>query len=338
MKLSWKQIEPFVTSPDPKARVILIYGPDDGLMRERAKTIGKTVTPDLDDPFNVITLTTEILAEDPARLNDEAKAMSMMGGARLIRVENAEDKLTPLLKEYLEDPSAENIVILLAGELGPRSSLRQLCEKVKNAAALPCYIEDERGMENFVRTTLSNRGYRIDHDAMQYLTAQIIGDRARARGELEKLLTYMGEDNKNITLNDVQEACGEAGTGNLDELVYAVAGSNPKTAMIAYQKLIGEGVADITILRTLQNHFKRLHYVGSYMNEGLPMDQAIKKLQPPLFFKVENAFKAQVNKWKGPKLNSVLEKLQTLESQTKMTGAPVQTLCAQAILSLSVMR
>ena len=65
MKLTWKQIEPFVKSPDPKARVVLIYGPDDGLMRERAKTIGKTVTEDLDDPFNVATLTTDLLAEDP---------------------------------------------------------------------------------------------------------------------------------------------------------------------------------------------------------------------------------------------------------------------------------
>lgn len=337
MKLTWKQIEPFVKSPDPKARVVLIYGPDDGLMRERAVSIGKTIVEDLDDPFNVVALTTDILAEDPARLQDEAKAMSMMGGSRLIRVDGASDKLTPLLKEYLEDPSSENLIILQAGELGPRSSLRQLCEKSKQAAALPCYVEDERGMGDFIRTTLSNNGYRIDHDAAQYLTANIMGDRARARSEVEKLMLYMGEE-KNIKASDVQEACGEAGTGNLDELIYAVAGSNPKSAMMAYHKLIGEGVADVVILRTLQNHFRRLHYVGSLMQEGQNIDEAVKSLQPPLFFKVQSAFKSQVNKWRGPKLNMVMSKLQELEAQTKTTGMPVQTLCAQAILSLSVMR
>ena len=46
MKLTWKQIDPFLKSPDPKARVVLVYGPDDGLMRERAIMIAKTVTPD----------------------------------------------------------------------------------------------------------------------------------------------------------------------------------------------------------------------------------------------------------------------------------------------------
>ena len=102
--------------------------------------------------------------------------------------------------------------------------------------------------------------------------------------------------------------------------------------------MIGEGVADVVILRTLQNHFRRLHYVGSLMQEGQNIDQAVKSLQPPLFFKVESAFKAQVNKWRGPKLNMVMTKLQELEAQTKTTGMPVQTLCAQAILSLSVMR
>ena len=146
MKLAFRDIEPFVKKPDPAARVILVYGPDDGLMRERSKAIGGTVVEDLNDPFNVAALSADLLLEDPAKLNDEANAMSMMGGDRLIRIENATDKLTPLLKEYLEAPSAHSLIILEAGELGPRSSLRQLCEKAKNAAALPCYVEDERDL------------------------------------------------------------------------------------------------------------------------------------------------------------------------------------------------
>ena len=53
MKLTWKQIEPFVKSPDPAARVVLVYGPDDGLMRERAKLMGQTIVADLNDPFKL---------------------------------------------------------------------------------------------------------------------------------------------------------------------------------------------------------------------------------------------------------------------------------------------
>lgn len=340
MKLTWKQIDPFIKNPDPKARVVLIYGPDDGLMRERAKIIGRTIVEDLEDPFNVIALTTEILSEDPARLSDEANAMSMMGGARLIKIANGADKLTPLIKQYLEDPSQDNLVIIEAGELSTRSSLRKACEQAKNAAALPCYIEDERGMSNLVRDSLSNAGLRIDHDALHYFSANIMGDRARARGEIEKLITYMGDTptKKLVSIQDVQASCGDTGTATLDELIYAVAGANAKVAMAAYNRLIGEGVAEIVILRTLQNHFRRLHYMHALMGSGQSMDQAMKSLQPPIFFKFATPFKGHVSKWKGKKLDMVMTKLADLEAQTKMTGTPVQTLCAQAILSLSMMR
>jgi len=140
MKLTWKQIDPFLKSPDPKARVVLVYGPDNGLMRERAKTIAKTVVDDLDDPFNVIALNTEILSEDPARLNDEA--------------------------------------------------------------TLPCYVEDERGVSSVIRETLSNSGYFINADAIHILAANVMGDRSRVRGEIEKLMLYMG-DEKNISAEHV---------------------------------------------------------------------------------------------------------------------------------------
>ena len=53
MKLTFREIEPFVKKPNPAARVVLIYGPDDGLMRERSKMISQSIVKDLNDPFNV---------------------------------------------------------------------------------------------------------------------------------------------------------------------------------------------------------------------------------------------------------------------------------------------
>lgn len=337
MKLTWKQIEPFVKNPDAKARVILIYGPDNGLMRERAKIIGKTIVADLDDPFNVVSLTAEILGEDPARLSDEAKAMSMMGGSRLIRISGASDKLSPIIKDYLDDPSTENLVVLEAGELPPRSSLRQLCEKAKNAAALPCYVEDERGVSSLIREVIGGNGYFINGDAVQFLTSAVMGDRSRIRNEIDKLMLYMG-DEKSITIEHVQQCVADAGAGELDALVYSVAAGQAEKAMSAYHRLLGEGIVDIMILRALQNHFRRIHYTVANMATGKSIDEAVKTLSPPLFFKVENAFKGQVKKWQGPKLDMVLSKLSELEAQTKRSGAPVQTLCSQAILSISMVK
>lgn len=334
MKLTWKQIEPFVKKPDPAARVILIYGPDNGLMKERARLIGKTIVPDLNDPFNVTTLTADKLIEDTALLADEAASISMMGGGRLIRIESANDKLVPQLKTYLDAPSAENLIILEAGELGPKSALRQLCEKSKSAAALPCYVEDERNIATLIRDSLREANIRIAPDAVTWLAANIAGDRARARNEIEKLITYMGKED-NATIAHVQACCGIAGVESYDDLTYSTSGAQPEAAMRAFQTMIDEGIQPVTILRTLQNHFRRLHLVKSLVVSGCTLDEAIKQLTPPIFFKQEPIFKAQLQRWTMPALENVLNRLASLEADCKKTGTPVETVCGQVILGIS---
>lgn len=335
MKLGWKDIEPFVKKPDPKARAILVYGPDDGLVKERAMAMGKATVADINDPFNVSVLTGDILSEDSARLSDEANAMSLMGGTRLVRVEGASDKHTTIFKEYLSNPSRENLVVIEAGDLGKNSSLRGLFEKSDAAAAVPCYVDDARGVSNLIRQTLSENGYTISSDAMTWLAANIAGDRLRVRMEIDKLMIYMGAQSKNISLDDAHAACGEAGDQSLDDLIYAIGGGRVEPALRAYNKLVDEGVAVVTILRSLQSHYRRLHYTKSLMKDGLDVETAMKKLQPAVFFKFSDSFKSQLRKWPEAKLLNFMQRLSSVEAQTKQTGTPVETLCSQVILSLA---
>ncbi len=339
MKLQFRQIESFVKAPDKSARVILVYGPDNGLVRERAAMIGKSVVEDINDPFNVAVLSADGLAEDPARLSDEAGAISMMGGERLIRIEGGSDKITITLKSYLESPVDAALVVVQAGDLSPRSSLRKLCEAGKNAAAVPCYVEDERSVAGLIRERVTEEKMRIEADAVGWLAANISGDRSKVRSELEKLITYKGaEDTTPISLADAQAACGAAGEQSFDDLVYATAGRRSVEALKAYGALMQEGASFVVIVRSLQNHFRRLSMTKAYMQSGMDMDGAMKKLSPPIFFKQAPQFKGQLNGWSLEALDIIIEKLTDLEAQCKQTGAPVETLCGQAILGISKMR
>ncbi|MGB4057988.1 MAG: DNA polymerase III subunit delta [Alphaproteobacteria bacterium] len=339
MKLTARQIEPFLKKPDPAARVILVYGPDNGLMRERAKIAALSVVKDLADPFNVAVLSTDLLLDDPARLNDEANAISMMGGDRVIRVEDAGDKLSPLIKSYLANPSRHALVILEAGELTAKSSLRRLCEASANAAALPCYIEDERDLSRLIREVMQENNLRIENDAVAWLAANISGNRMKARGELEKLVTYKGQENSPVSLADAQAVCGESGARSLDDLVFSVGGRKSAKALEVYGQLEAEGVPFIVILRTLQNHFRRLHVTKARIEEdGFDLMSAMKSLNPPVFYKYEEVFRAQVQQWSLPVLSRVMERLADVEASCKKTGAPTETLCAQTVLGISAMR
>ena len=338
MKITYRDIEGFVKSPNPIARVVLVYGPDNGLMRERAKTMGLTVVSDINDPFNAVALSSEILNDDPARLNDETGAISMMGGDRLIRIENASDKVTPLIKEYLESPNNNALIILEAGELSPRSSLRKLCESAPNAAAVPCYVEDERDLGRLIRETIQQASLRIDNDAAMWLATNISGNRQKVRSELDKVITYKGAETEAITLGDVRACCGEAGAIALDDLVYSAAGNNAEKALRTYTQLMEEDVNFIVVVRSLQNHFRKLHLTRSKIENGENIEQAVKGLKPPLFFKQAPVFKAQAQRWSLKNIDRVLRRLMDLEAQCKTTGMPAQTLCAQAVLSISSIR
>jgi DNA polymerase-3 subunit delta len=334
MKLQFRQIDGFVKSPPVNVRAILVYGPDSGLMRERAKTMGATVVKDINDPFNVSVIKADQLIEDPARLSAEANALSMMGGKRLVRVEDGRDAIAPMVREYLAAANPNTTVIIEAGELGPRSALRGLFEKAENAAPIPCYVENERDIAGFARTLLSEQGYTIAPDALAWLASAITGDRQRARSEIEKLMVYMGK-NKQIGAADVQAACGDAGAQTTDDLVFAAAGSKPADALRAYNALVEEGLPAIAILRSLQRHFSRLHITRARMDSGEPAEVAMKSLAPPVFFKQEPLFRAQLTRWSLPALETVMQRLFALEAQCKQTGIPAETLCSQALLAIS---
>ena len=338
MKLAYRDIEPFVANPNPSARVILVYGPDHGLMRERAQTMAKTVVEDINDPFNVITASGDEFVSDPERLAHEAHAPSMMGGQKLIRIENAGDKLTTLIKKYLEDASDAALVIIEAGELSPRSSLRKACESAKNAAAVPCYVEDERDLSRFIRGALQSDNLNIENDAVSWLAANIAGDRQKVRSELEKLIVYKGRETSPISLDDVQACCGTGGDVALDDLIYATAGNNTQAALQHFQKLNQEGVAFISIIRGLQSHFQKLHRTAQAIQNGQNLESAMKALSPPIFFKQQSAFKAQIQRWSISGIQKVLLKLQELETSCKQTNMPAETLCMQAILGISKSR
>lgn len=339
MKVAYRDTTGFLNNPPDHIRVILVYGPDYGLMKERAKIIGKNIVEDLNDPFNVSVIDADQIEEDAALLSAEANATSMMGGRRLVLVDKAVDKIEPSLKLYLSDSNPNSLIILQAENLSPQSKLRKLCETHKQAAALACYVEEERDLASLITSILIERGnYRIDRDALNWLSTSLKGDRRRVRNEIEKLTLYKGSDTTQITLDEAMKACGDSGQRSLDDLVYACSGRQADNALKIYNELVSDGVAGMAILRSLQNHFRRLYLVKQLMSEGNPFSVASKSLTPPLFFKVEKTFESHVNRWSEAALIASLSKLMDLESLSKKTGYNEEVYVGQFIAGLGLTR
>src|ERR671931_931697 len=84
--LRGKEIDSYLARPDPGRPIILLYGPDAGLVRERADALIASAIDNPDDPFSLVKLDGDELAAEPSRLVDEAMTVPLFGGRRAIRV------------------------------------------------------------------------------------------------------------------------------------------------------------------------------------------------------------------------------------------------------------
>ncbi|MDP3078573.1 MAG: DNA polymerase III subunit delta, partial [Bradyrhizobium sp.] len=84
--LRGREIDAFLARPDPARPIILLYGPDAGLVRERADALLASAVDDPNDPFSLVRLDGDELSAEPSRLGDEAMTIPMFGGRRAIRV------------------------------------------------------------------------------------------------------------------------------------------------------------------------------------------------------------------------------------------------------------
>ena len=198
----------YVASPPKGLTLALVYGPDAGLVQERAEKLLKSVVPDLTDAFNVADLSESTLLADPARLADEAAAISMMGGRRVVRVRGAGNDLAELLESFADDPRGDALVVIEAGDLAKTSALRKIFDAHKTAAAVQCYPDSVRDLGDVVRDALRAEGLSSAPDALEGAVSRLGSDRGVTRREIEKLLLYM-HGKKQVTLEDVRAVMGD---------------------------------------------------------------------------------------------------------------------------------
>lgn len=336
MKLATAQINQFLSKPNDAVRVILIYGPDAGLVRERADQLSKKILDDPNDPFRSASLTGSIATEDPARLNDEMASQALGGGKRLIRLQQATESLAGPLNGLLTNmPESDSVLIIEAGELEKRSKLRALCESENpEVVAIACYVEEGAARQRVVADILQHEGLKISRDALAFLSDILPPDRLAMRSELEKLAIF-ARGKKEITIEDVTAIVQDAGAAELDDLIFAVGSGDARKASQLLTRLLEEQTSTVAILRAAQRHFLRLQWARGHMDQGLSAGEAVKKLQPPVFWKYVDSMTNQMRRWPAAKLDYALHRLSEAEAAVKRTGTPDTTLCAQLLLGMA---
>lgn len=328
MKLDARGIPAFLRDPGAM-RIVLLHGDDEGTVRHRADALTIAVVGQRDDPFRVAWLS----REDHPRLLEEATAIAMIGGRRVIRVRDAGDGLAAAVKQVAEG-AGDSLVVLESGALLGRSKLRALVEGLRNGASIACYPEEGKALQDAIEGGLNAAGVRLDADAMRWLLDHVGSDRGSTRGEIEKLALYAGADRR-LDLAAVQACVGDLAAVSFDDAVFAALAGDVAQADVSIERTLAEGMAPVAITRGVLAHLGKMHVARGHMAAGLSAADAVRALRPPVFFKRIGSFTQALALWTAPRLVQAMNEARRVELACKQTGALDTLLVRRLLLGLA---
>ena len=213
------EVDAYVARPDPTRPVALVFGPDAGLVSERAPPLVR-VGRRSGDPFALVRLDGDELAGDPSRLIDEAHTIPLFGGRRAVWVKAGSRELASAVEALIAVPIRDCRVVIEAGDLRRNAPLRVVCERAAAVAAIACYLDGERDLGRLIDEEMRSAGLSIAPDARAALLPLLGGDRRASRNEVRKLALY-ARGNARVELDDVAAVVADASALVLDNVIDA---------------------------------------------------------------------------------------------------------------------
>lgn len=308
------QVPGVLKAPQPRLQAFLLYGPEPGLVSDRAQGLARLLRERETPPGEVVRLDEASLADDSRRLAVELQTVALFGGRNVVRL-RAAGRLDARSVEMLIAGPMEAYLIVEAGQLPPRSPLRQAFEKAEHAAALPNYGDADKDMPQLVDAELTARGLSIADDARAALLGQLGTDPALARSEIAKLALYAGATDR-IALAHVEAIVGDTREAALDALANAVGDKHEAEALRQFDRLLAGGTGAQAALLTLTRHFAELHRLRAATDAGANIKTLLERARPPLSFAKRDALAAQARQWSQ---DEAARALRLLEQATAVT-------------------
>ncbi|HEV7408465.1 MAG TPA: DNA polymerase III subunit delta [Bradyrhizobium sp.] len=333
--LRGRDIDAFLNKPDPARPIILLYGPDAGLVRERADALMASAVDDPSDPFSLVRLDGDELSAEPSRLVEEAMTIPMFGGRRAIRVRAGSRSFAGGVDTLSEMPIKDCRIVIEAGELRPESPLRKACERARTAVAIGCYPDGERDLAKLIDDEMKASNLRIAPDARAALMSLLGGDRQASRNELKKLALYAHRA-REVTLDDVMAVVADASELKLDPIVDGAFAGQAALVETEFAKAMIAGTYPGMIISAAQRQAALLHKASLAVADGTPASAAVESGFPRLHFSRKNNVETALRNFSTARLLAIIEQLAVAALEMRKQSALAAVIAQRTLLSIAV--
>ncbi|HET9813248.1 MAG TPA: DNA polymerase III subunit delta [Sphingomicrobium sp.] len=331
MKLGKRDASRAVERPDPAVRLYLFYGPDEAQSRALGARLAETLE------ASRFLVSAAAIKADPATLADEAAAMSLFGGKRLIWIDPAGDDIAAGAEALLSGGAAESAVVAIGGALRKSSALVKLAEAAPNALALASYPPEGIDAERMIIDAGRRHGLKIAGPVAARIAEACGNDRAIADQELRKLALFVDAS---------PHAPRELDHDALDAVGAESADSNlPRLADLALAGELGElgeelarlpaGTAAIPVVRALNRRLLMLAPIRARVERGERLDAVMTSVGKSLFFKDKALVSKILGRWDAARLATVSERAARLERELLFSDVPEQAALGEELMAIA---
>lgn len=319
-------------------RLFVIFGPDRGLVSERAAELAALSGVDLKDDFSVVRLDASDLSAQPGRIVEEMNSLGLFGGSRLVWVRGGgnEKGLVDALSILSEEPPADSMLIVEAGDLKKGTGLRKIADASPRVGSIACYADDTKALNALIDSELSSSGLRITPDARGLLLESLGGDRIASRNEIRKLALYCkGEDA--IDEQHVRDIIGDASAISTDEAVDAVLSGDRDQFLHAAEKIAQSKTPIFLVLQGCLRQFQLLDQMRMEMDEKrLQPAQVMQTLGRGVHFKRKPIIERALRTWSAPALAREMNRLHMAVLQCRQRPQLEESIALQILLSITL--
>jgi DNA polymerase III subunit delta len=328
------EIERFLARPDPACPVVLIYGADAGLVCERAQALIRASVDDPGDPFQLSRLEGDDLVGEPTRLVEEANTIPLFGGRRAVWVRAGGHNIVPAVEALIASPSTDCRVVIEAGNLRRTALLRVVCERARNAAAVPCYPDAERDLVRLIEEELRASGLSIAPDARAALVSLLGGDRLASRNELRKLALYASGKGR-VELPDIKAVVSDASGLEHDEVIDASFAGRAGELEVLLAKARTAAMTPGALVSAALRQVAQLHKARLAMETGASLTEASAVVAPYLHFSRKAAVEAALRIWTSARLARAMTQLADAVLETRRQSHLAAVIEHRALLALA---
>ena len=340
MKRTGRQAENFCSDPAQSVFAALVFGKPGAPVAELSEDLAKNWVKATDPPLDRRRMSPEEAKQDPASILDALCSESLFGGASLLQVSiSRETEARPFLDamnslaDMSEPPTGK--LLIVAGDLSPRSRLRKAFEDHKIATSLQIFERSERDFEAWVRQQLADKQVRLEADAEALLLRTLLEDQSLAPGEIEKLSLYAVDSDTPLTTQDIRDLIilEDQSTG-FDLVDLALDGKLKDLAGLMADQM-KDGSAAIPVLIGLLNQLKRLNRAHEISGDGVHGAKIGERLTPRIFERQWPQFERRMQKWPPDRILTLMALIEETDAKCRTASSPQEALVSRLLLDVA---